>query len=259
MMAGARRWLGYALLGLLVYLFFSIATLPASALSWALTRFGPGTFTLEQPQGTIWSGSGVLRLNLPAIAPTVRWQVLPSRLLRGALGLLVEARHERTHLAAELRRDWRGWSAHDLIATLPAESVPAFAPAARLLAPLGKIEIASDTLRIGASAVNGTVNIIWSDAGTEMMGLQGLGQYRIALEGRGKEIAIHASTESGDLEINANGIWQVIGDGTLALQGHAVARGRQKELEPLLQMIGPTRPDGAHAFAVRTQLPALPH
>lgn len=259
MMAGAKRWLGYALLGLLVYLGFSIATLPASALSWALARFGPGTVVLDEVQGTVWSGSGVLRLQSPAMAPTLRWQLLPSRLLRGAIGLRIEAEHEHARLATELRRDWRAWSAHDLIATLPAESVPAYVPAARLLAPQGQLQVSAEDLQFRFRAVNGAANIVWSDAGTQMMGLQGLGQYRIVLEGHGKEITIRASTDSGDLEVNADGAWQAMGDGTLALQGTAVARGRQKELEPLLQMIGPVRPDGSHQFTVRTQLPALPH
>ena len=259
MIADAKRWLGYALLGVLVFLVFSIATLPASALSWTLARFGPGTFTLEETQGTVWSGSGVLRLHSPAIAPTIRWQILPSRLLRGAIGLQFEAELERARLATEFRRDLRAWSVHDLTATLPVESVPELVPAARLLAPQGNLQVSGESVRFESGAISGSTNMVWSDAGTQMMGLQGLGQFRIALEGNGKEITIRASTDSGDLEVNADGTWQALGDGTLALQGTATARGRQKELEPLLQMIGPANPDGAHHFTVRTQLPALSH
>jgi general secretion pathway protein N len=240
-----------------VYLGFVLATLPASALSWLLARLSPGRVALEQAQGTVWSGSGVLRLASPAIAPTVRWELLPSRLLRATLAVRIEAELDRAKLETELRRDWRTWSARGLNAILPAESLPAIVPAARLLAPQGELTLTSDVLQMGPGTLNGTAEVVWANAGTQIMSLQGIGQYRITLEGRGAELGVRAGTESGDLEITAEGAWQAFGDGTLALAGTANARGRQQQLEPLLQMIGPPSPDGTRSFNLRTQLPAL--
>ncbi len=259
MTASAKRGAAYALLALSVYLGFLLVTLPASVLSWTLARFSTGTIVLEQPRGTVWSGTGVLRLASPPMAPTVRWEILPSRLLRAALAVHIEAQNDHTRLQTELRRDLGGWSAHDLRAALPAELVPTLLPAARLLAPQGDIRVTADTLRFEPGTVNGTAEVVWANAGTQMMNLQVLGQYRVALEGRGPEIRIRANTESGDLDITAEGVWKAFGDGSLHVQGTASARGRQQELEPLLRMIGPPRPDGARSFNVRAQLPVLPH
>jgi len=250
---------GYALLALAVYLGAVIITLPASVLSWMLVRLAPGVVTLEQPQGTFWSGSGLLRIATPAVAPAVRWEVLPSRLLRAALALRIEADHDNAHLLGEVRRSWGTWSAYDLKATLPAELLPSLVPTTRLFGPQGNFQLTSDTLQWGPGSLRGAAEIIWDNAGTQMMNLQGLGRYRIALQGQGATLDIRATTQSGDLEINAEGVWQPFGNGTLTLQGTAVARGRQQQLEPLLQMFGPMRPDGTRAFSLRTQLPVLPH
>jgi len=259
MRAATRRWVGYALLALAAYLGAILVTLPASAMSWMLARLAPGAVTLEQPQGTVWSGSGLLRIASPAVAPTVRWEVLPSRLLRAALAIRLEADHDRAHLQGEVQRSLGTWSAHDLKATLPAESLPSFVPTTRLFGPQGNLQLTSDTLRWEPGSLRGAAEIIWDNAGTQMMNLEGLGRYHIALQGQGATLNIRATTESGDLEINAEGVWQPFGDGTLTLQGTAVARGRQQQLEPLLQMIGPVRPDGTRAFSLRAQLPVLPH
>jgi general secretion pathway protein N len=259
MTESSKRWVGYALIASSVYLGFVLVTLPASALSWTLARFSTGTIVLEQPRGTVWSGTGVLRLASPPVSPTVRWEFLPSRLLRAAVAVRIEAQNDHTQLQAELRRDFWGWSAHDLKVALPAELVPTLLPAARLLAPQGDIRVTADTLRFEPGTLNGTAEVVWANAGTEMMNLQALGQYRIALEGRGPEVHVRANTESGDLDITAEGVWKAFSDGSLHVQGTASARGRQQELEPLLRTIGPPRPDGARSFNVRTQLPILPH
>lgn len=259
MTGSARRWLGYALLALLVYFGFVTASLPATALAWLLARHGGGVIALDQPKGTVWNGSGVLRLSSPPVTSSIRWRLLPARLLSGALAVHVEAEHEHARVAAEMRRNWSAWSVHDLTGTLPAETVPAFVPAARLLAPQGELRISAETLRYGAHALSGTLEVLWSDAGTQVMNLGSLGQYRISLEGQGPDVVIRGRTESGDLEIAADGTWKALSDGVLAVQGTATARGRHEQLMPLLQMIGPARPDGSHTFSVRTQLTALPH
>jgi hypothetical protein len=114
-----RRALPYVLAGLLGFLLFALAQLPAGML---LERIDPGQRWLSAPvSGSVWSGQATLQ---SAGQPVGRldWRLAATALLRGRLRLDTTLSGPDTSGALKLQRSlWGGdWSASDGRVQLPA-------------------------------------------------------------------------------------------------------------------------------------------
>jgi general secretion pathway protein N len=77
-----------------------------------------------------------------------------------------------------------------------------------------------------------------------------LGSWRAEAAGEGPAIRFSLATLKGPLRLSGKGTLPV--PGRLSFTGEARAEpGRERDLEPLLDLIGPRRPDGARAIEVR--------
>jgi hypothetical protein len=78
--------------------------------------------------------------------------------------------------------------------------------------------------------------------------VQPLGDYRLEITGAEKNAALKFTTLRGDLEISGTGQWQ-LPDGRITFTGEAVAARREKELEPLMQLLGKETGPGRRSIA----------
>jgi hypothetical protein len=77
-----------------------------------------------------------------------------------------------------------------------------------------------------------------------------LGAYRLVAHGAGEVVALAISTLSGPLVLGGKGEARIAGGATFS--GEARAEGTEAaQLEPLLNLMGPKRPDGARSIEVR--------
>lgn len=118
------RWLLYGSIGLLLYLVFLIATVPAHVITGWLPL--PKTVALQQPSGTLWQGQA-RHLQLDSVTlDTVEWQLSPWSLLTGTVSL--NTRFGQTGVSdlvgqGRVQYAWGKVSAENLVVELPAQLV----------------------------------------------------------------------------------------------------------------------------------------
>lgn len=105
-----RRWLGWTLSGLGLFLALVLFMAPAELVA-ALVARGP--LQLNAPAGSLWSGSGGLRADHQELG-ALRWQFVPRGLLRGHIALDVQLDGPSVHLAGRLEIGVLSWSVADM-------------------------------------------------------------------------------------------------------------------------------------------------
>lgn len=96
-----RPMLRWGLLALLSYLFFLLLTLPAERVAaWS-------GVPLTEVRGSLWAGSGTLRVGREAIQ-NIHWRLHPVWPWQGVIGAMITAEHQGWQAAGELRLGWSG-------------------------------------------------------------------------------------------------------------------------------------------------------
>lgn len=249
------RWaLAGGLVGIgLALLFFA----PAAWLTGAIERATEGRLQLAEPEGTVWSGSG-----LPVLTggPGSRdAAVLPSRLgwsltpFFGGLRLkLAQDCCIAPGLSVELRP---GWGRMTVVVMPAAETVGQW-PAAWLeglgapwntLKPGGQLRIVARglTLRSGTAEhagwqIEGQAEIDLLQASSRVSTLDPLGSYRIHIAGQpGGATTLNLSTLDGALQLKGSGEFGGAGSRGMRFRGDArAAPGFEPALNNLLNIIG---------------------
>jgi len=235
-------WIKYALLGLLLYLVFLIIELPASWLSWGLTHFSQGTVVISHPQGTLWNGKGELIISYPrsrhhAIGDT-EWRINPLWLVTGKVKIAVRVLGEQVQARTRLALGPGKYVIEQTVATLPAAFVATVYSPASLFGPEGALRIESDSLALDETGITGSATARWLGAASSLTPVRPLGDYQLALTGKGGSVALKLSTLKGDLELAGQGQWNITKGGLINFNGSARPRGRSGDLEPLLKLIG---------------------
>lgn len=240
-------------LGLVAYGAFLFATLPATFLAGPVGRASNGQVRLADADGTLWRGTARIEVTLPRLAVTldeVRWRFLPSRLAAGRLAFAVEARATGLTAELEVARGPLAWSVRSLRAGGGAAAVATLYPPAATWQPGGTLAIEADELTWDGRGAAGQVKVEWRDAALALSAVRPLGTWRGEAQAAGGEVKVTLATVRGPLRLSGNGTLPL--DGRFTFSGEARAEpGRERDLEPLLALLGPRRPDGAHALAVR--------
>lgn len=112
-------WLGYGIVGLVAYVVFVLAQMPAAQVyDWFLREATP--LELYGVEGTVWSGKATGGRYRELELPAVSWRWQPTGLMRGALayGLWLEA--PDTQAYGQVYQSWNGTVAvTDLVLPLP--------------------------------------------------------------------------------------------------------------------------------------------
>jgi len=240
-------------LGVAAYGVFLLATLPASVVLASAQKAEPGKFDVTEAHGTIWRGGAKLTVNTPGGAVPIErfeWHWLPTRLFTARLALDITAATAGFEAHYVGARAFGGWEARDLEARGDASKLATVLPWLAAWRPEGAISITSPRLDTDGVEVRGTARIEWRNAAVAVSDVKPLGTYRADIDAQGHEGKLTIATISGPLRITGQGT--LTPPARLAFSGEARADAESaKALEPLLNLLGPARPDGARSLEWR--------
>ena len=241
------------LLGVLAYGVFLVATAPASVAASRVAAATQGQVRLSEVTGTVWRGVARVDVVSPGLVFTVdegRWRFLPSRLFTGRLAFAVEARLASLRGRAEAARSPLAWHLRDLDVRGDASAITAILPLASAWQPAGAVAIDAQALSWDGTRATGSATIAWNDAMLALSQARPLGSWRAQATAEAAALEIAVATTKGPLRLSGTGTLPI--PGRLAFSGEARAEpGRERELEPLLDLLGPRRADGARALELR--------
>jgi hypothetical protein len=256
-----RKGAGYFFLGLVLYLLFLIATVPAVWLAEAAARLSSGVIMLATPRGTFWGGTGELHAGGAATGVrhlgTLQWRVNPLWLFAGRAQLTLQLDGPAARGQASLRIGRQQINVQDLATTLPAQLLALVYPPVAFFAPTGTIEVKAPNIELSREGLVAVVDAQWQGAGGRFTGSTGLGDYRVELTGRGETATFRLTTLRGNLELTGEGQWHVTGDGDVQFVGIATPRGDAAQLEPLLKAMGPDLGNGRREIRFNTRVPLV--
>lgn len=241
------------LLGLAAYAVFLLATLPARMVAATAAAASGGQVTLSQATGTLWNGAAHIDIATRTVAlalDEVRWSFLPARLLSGRAAFSIEARTGALQAQCEAARSPMAWQVSDLRASGDASALAALFPLAAAWQPSGAIAIEAAQFSWDGERATGNATAEWRDAALSLSDARPLGTWRAQATADGPSIKVSLATTKGPLRLTGNGTLAI--PGRVAFSGEARAEpGRERELEGLLNLLGPRRADGAHALVLR--------
>jgi general secretion pathway protein N len=243
-----------AALGIAAYIVFLVFTTPASFLAARARAAAPGQVEMSEAKGSLWSGSARARIAAPGghlIFDRIEWRFLPERLMGGRLAFDLKAAGHGLVGRGQLARGFTRWEVRDLTATGEVESLIPLAPLAATWRPEGTLAISTPAMEWDDKEARGTLRAEWKDAAVSLSQVRPLGSYRLDAQADGGPAKLTIATMDGALRIAGQGTFTP--PSKLTISGDARAEGAQaRALDPLLDLMGPRRPDGARALEIRT-------
>ena len=239
------RPLALAALGVIAYLAFLAASVPAAFVAVRVERESRGVVRIDEARGTLWHGQA--RANgLP-----LQWRFRAASLAAGRLGFDVHVDEPQLKATGEVGRGVRAWQVNDLRAQGSAGSVAALLPLLAPWRPEGTIAIDAPHLAWTPESVDGSAKLEWRGAALALSDVKPLGAYRAELTGAGSEARVALTSLEGPLRLTGNGT--LTPAGRLGFKGEARAEGpNAAALQPLLDLLGPRQPDGSRAIGLRS-------
>ena len=247
------RIASFTALGLAAYSIFLLTKIPAAYVGAQMQSALPGRIEVTDAAGTLWHGKARVsfaasrnRVTLDA----VDWDFVPSRLFTGEVAFDARARGPGLQGAAQVAHGFTGWRVRALKADGDAAGLAIVVPILAAWRPAGPVAISAPEVAIRGREVKGSVELVWRDASTALSAVRPLGSYSATWR---------ADSDPGTIEVTSlKGPLRVTGKGTTSpstgfrFSGEARAEGEAaKALEPLLDLIGPRRADGARALELR--------
>lgn len=242
-----RRAAGLAALGLAAYLVFLAAFLPARVVTSRLAL--PAGLSLASVEGTAWQGHA--RLSGPAMNPQaaleLQWRWRPAALLSGHMAYAVVATGNGIDAHGNVARGLGSASIEDLTLDADAASIAAWIPLASAWQPGGHVHASIDRLAFDGRELQGRAQAQWNDAALALSSVKPVGTYVMKLEAAGGPARITVSTLKGPLRVSGDGTLEALA--RFAFTGEARGEGPDAAaLTPLLDLLGPRRPDGSRAL-----------
>lgn len=243
-----------ALLGLGAYSVFLVASMPARWVAERVLPPGPRSYALQEIEGTIWQGSARAAFGSHAgtfAIEQVQWRFLPVRLLQGRAAYEVHVNDPGVKASGELGRTFGGWDVRGsagMDAALLTRALPWIAP----WRPEGRVNVEIPGMQLAGQDVRGKARLEWRDASTALSEVKPLGSYRAEIDASGPSADIRVSTVQGALRVAGQGRFEL--PSRFTFSGEARGEGPQAAaLQPLLDLMGPRKPDGAHAISWRAR------
>jgi general secretion pathway protein N len=228
-----------AVLGIVAYLVFLLAHVPAAWVGFALERSSRGALALGAPLGTVWKGSGLLAVRsggaLRGIAD-IEWRCNPLSIFTGRLNVALSGIAPDARLRASVSLGAGSVRLQNVEADAPAALLEPVVLAVAFAKPEGRLRVRADSFEIGGAGVLGAATVEWLEAGA--LQTQRLGDYRLQITGSGERAAVKLATLRGDLRLSGDGEWRAAQPRIVQLRGVAQAAADRKDLDPLLQAMG---------------------
>lgn len=252
----ALGWTRLAAAGIALYLVLLIATLPAGWAGALLTRVSQGQLRLQDPQGSLWQGSGTIAIQRAGaqLQNRVHWNLQPLWLLTGQLRAAVKSEGDIA-LQAIVSFGYHRLRVQDLNGEFAASHAQAFYAPAMLLSPTGQIKVNASEFDLGKAGFNGEARLTWSSAGSKLGGAGEIGDYLLVASGQNGAAALRIETLRGDIRIDARGNWQANADGSLTLEGTLIPGNREAMLGPLMSALNARKDGDRYPIHLNTRLP----
>lgn len=239
-----NQWLIFALT--LSYLLLLTMMAPASTLFWMMNRSAPDKITSQTVSGTLWRGAAE---DVNLLAPDghavhlkhLEWNTHPFWLLLGQLPTDIEMTGEVSG-SMTLHPDFSGANIRHLDVHVPMSLLVHFNPRLKMLNPGGVLALSCDRLVLHSGHYAGHCDVEWRNASFGLLAMT-VGNYRGRIEGAGEHLDFRLDTESGQLELNGSGSWSA---SHFEFSGKARALERKQDLDPVLQLLGPSDASGFH-------------
>ena len=243
-----------AALGLAAYLVFLAVLVPASFVASRLEAQAPGALEIIEPAGTLWRGQARVRLTPAGGAPVelehVEWQLVPRALAAGRLAFALKASGAGVDATLEAARGVSKWEVRELSARGSAATLSAAFPLLAAWRPEGAFALRAPALSWDGRELLGEARLEWQGAALALSPVRPLGTYRLEVRSEGGPAKLVVSTLDGPLKVAGLGTLSL--PSNLAFSGEARAEGEaMKSLEPLLNLLGPRRADGARSLEWR--------
>jgi len=243
--AAGRRFLMYAAAATVGIAGATLVYAPASLAAWLVAHSTNGSVTIDQPSGTVWSGSGDLLIRIgrgTLQVPNLSWSVRPASLLIGDLAASVRADGPEVTGTADVDVTPSTIAVHSARIGAPLSAAAAGLPVVQSLGASGQLTLRTDGLSIKGPAVEGAAEVLVEKAQSARYG--SLGDYRIALGGAASGATVQVTTLRGPLHISGSG--DVSPAGELRFNGEMSADADARErFVPVLSFLGAPRADGS--------------
>jgi general secretion pathway protein N len=228
--------------------------MPARFAAAELEKRAGNAIHIPEANGTIWHGAaraqveaGGARITLDNVA----WRWLPAELLSGRMAFAIDARSGEAQATGIVARSTALWHARGSLDAPAAFAATAY-PLLATFRPEGRLAVRSDDLSWNEREARGEAVAEWRGAAVALSDVRPLGSYRVKLQADGAAMKLDATTLEGPLRIAGQGT--VAPPGSVTFNGEARAEGpNARALDPLLDMLGPKRADGARTLQWRTR------
>jgi len=242
------------LLGVVAYAAFAIATMPARFAAAQLEDRARNVVHVADASGTVWHGAARAQVDAGGasiVLENVAWRWLPAELLSGRMAFAIDARAGEAQVNGTLARSVTRWHASGSVDAPAAFAATAY-PLLGTFRPEGRVTARTDGIAWNDRVARGEAVAEWRAAAVAISDVRPLGSYRVKLQADGPAMKLDASTLEGPLRISGQG--SVTPPDAVVFNGEARAEGPSaRALEPLLDMLGPKRADGAHTLQWRTR------
>lgn len=239
-----------AIVGIAAYSAFLVGTMPARWLAARMEAAAPGRYPVHEVDGTLWKGSAKALINAPGgslVIDRVEWDFLPSRLAQGRAAFAIKLRGAGFDAAYEAGRSLGGWGVRELVVRADAALAAAALPLIARWRPEGRLTAQAPSIDVSGSEIRGTLRIELEGAATSLSAVRPLGSYRAEITGEGPAGKVALTTLAGPLRLAGQG--RIEWPSRFTFAGEARGEGPNAgALDPLLQMLGPARPDGARTL-----------
>ncbi len=244
------------LVGTLLLATALVARAPATLLDARLDAATAGRLRLVDAAGTLWNGTGELRLIPGETAAPVAWHVDAWPLVTGELRGTIALAGAAPASFVLARRDAE---VRDLAMELPAQALLRALGSPAIVVAGGQLAVRAPRLASHERRIEGDLGVRWSGASLSLPGLPGLaqssalalGEVRFDATGQADALAGPLSNVGGDVELKGNASTTIDGklrgDVTLTPRPGLDAE-RASAIKSLLSMA--TQPDAAGAYRI---------
>jgi len=207
----------------------------------------PPGLSLESVEGTVWSGGAHVATGAnPQAALDVRWHWRPAAIFSGRMAYDLVASASGIDAHGVVARGPSVSSIDDFTLEADASSIAAWIPLASAWQPAGHVRAQIDHVAFDGQELRGHAEAQWNDAALALAAIRPVGSYALKLDAGGGPARVTVATVKGPLRVSGDGTLE--GLARFAFTGEARAEGPDAAaLTPLLDLLGPRRPDGSRA------------
>ncbi len=242
-MISTRPRAGLVIAGLVAYLVFLLATVPADWLAYSVNRASAQHVLVLNPQGSAWAGKGDLLLNSgspqPVYLGTLHWRLSAWRLLTLTVGARLQLQNGDTSARATVHLKRHGLNLSKVHADFDASTLaPLFAPLS-MIGIGGHILVQASTLTLEPKHVGGSARIEWNQATAASLGRKPFGSYRVEITSAGNDrLQLEVGSATGALRVQGRGTWNPFTTGVASFNGTVESTDSQRFPPQMLAFVG---------------------